>query len=724
MVLKSFLIGPLTEGQQNNIEPFFLPEEAYFELEEAYVWRGRVRKRFGYSLLGSNDLNSRLRINIGTTAAVTGNFPSTVVPGIIFKIGQVFSIGTTVFTVNALGTPATLLTTGVATGTFDTTTGAVIITGNTENPSTAIFFYPAEAVMGLRTRETSTINAEDVIAFDTQFSYIRSGGGWVRLGSALWSGSDSSFFWTTNYRGANPYETFFYAVNNTAADNIKYIPEGSSTWTNFRPQFNSAGTNRFLETCRVLLPFKDRLVAFNTIEDENGTDRKYQNRCRFSQNGDPTNATTSWIDDTTGRGGFIDAPTQEKIITAESIKDRLIVYFERSTWELVYTGNTALPFRWQQINNELGSESTFSVIGFDTSVIGIGNVGVHTCNGVNVTRIDEKIPDEVFKIHNGNSGPERVYGIRDYFNETVYWAFPDASNDPTFPTRILFYNYRNNTWAIFNDSFTCFGYFQKTSDLTWDTVPDTYPTWDEWNNPWGSPLFQSAFRDIIAGNQEGFVFTINNGLSSNSQSLYITDMDAATERLTVIDHNLKVEDYVLVEEAAGITALNDTVFQVQEVIDSDTIVLDTTFTGTYTGAGKLSRISNIKILSKQFNPGTPIGQQFRVPYVDFLLNRTTSGEISLNYLIDTSSGDAIQDQVSSSTLLGSNVLYTRTEDNQTFQINQSQIWHRYYIQSQAQFLQLLFFMDDAQMRDLAISRSDFELHAMIFYIEPQGRIIG
>lgn len=721
MVLKSYLIGPLQEGEQNNIEPFYLPEDAYFELEDVYIWRGRVRKRFGYSLIGSNDLNSRLRINLGNTDG-SGNISLTV-PGAIFKIGQTFSIGSEIFTVNVTGTPATMLDTGGATlATYNTTSGALVITGAAI--TTPCFFYPAEPVMGLRTREASDINTENLIAFDTQFAYERSGSGWGRLGTALWTGSDFNFFWSTNFRGANPYETFFYVVNNVPADNIKFIPEGSSTWTNFRPQLNSLGTNRFLETCRVFMPFKDRLVALNTIEDEGGTDRTYPNRCRFSRNADPTNVTDSWTDDVAGRGGFIDAPTQEQIITAEYIKDRLIVYFERSTWELVYTGNTALPFRWQQINNELGCESSFSVIGFDKSVLGVGNVGVHSCNGINVNRIDEKIPDEVFKIHNGNDGPERVYGIRDFYNEVVYWSFPDDTDDPTYPTRIFLYNYRNNTWAFFNDSFTCFGYYQKDSDLTWATIQDTYPTWAEWNDPWGSPLFQSAFPNIVAGNQEGFVFVLDNGLSSNAQSLSITDMNAGTSRLTVINHNLKLEDYVLVEEAQGITSLNGVVFQVSQIIDTDTIVLDTTFTGTYTGDGKLSRISNLKILSKQFNPGTPVGQQFRVPYMDFLLNRTTNGEISLEYLIDTASGDTIQDQVGNDVLFGSNVLNTKVEDTQSFQVAQQQIWHRYYIQSQSQFLQLLLFMSDDQMRNLEISQSDFELHAMIFYAEPQGRIIG
>ncbi len=720
MTLKTFLVGPVEQGLQNNVEPFFLPEKAYFELEDVYVWRGRLRKRFGYSLIGEDDLNSRLRIDLGNTDGA-GNI-SVSVPGSIFKVGQIFSIGAEIFTVNVIGTPATLLDTGSATlATYDTTTGALVINGAALN--TACFFYPAEPVMGLRTRELENINKEDIIAFDTQFAYERSGGGWERLGTAVWTGNNSDFFWSTNYRGTNPYEKFFYTVNNTNADNIKYLPEGSSTWTNFRPQLNSGGTNRFLETALIILHFKDRLIVLNTVEDEGGTDRSYPNRCRFSQNGDPTAVATSWIDDTSGKGEFIDAPTAEKILSAVRIKDRLIVYFERSTWELVYTGNRSVPFRWQKINSEFGCESSFSVIGFDKTVLGVGNVGIHNCNGVNVSRIDENIPNEVFKIHNGNDGPKRVYGIRDFFNEVVYWTFPDSVDNSTFPTRILLYNYQNNTWSIFNDSFTVFGYFQKSSDLTWATVEDIYSTWNEWNNPWGSPLFQSSFPDIVAGNQEGFVFVLDSGLSSNSQSLYITDMDAPTARLTVVDHNLHEGDYVLVEDAQGITTLNDIIFQVEEVVSNSVIVLDITFAGTYTGGGKLRRISNLKVVTKQFNPGTPIGKQFSIPYMDILLNRTEKGEISVDYLINTSSGDPIQDQVATDTLLGSNVLFTREEDSLPFEGNQTQIWHRYYIQTDAQFLQLLFFMSDTQMRDKAISQSDFELHAMLFYVQAQGRLI-
>lgn len=720
MSLQTYLIAPYEIGEQTNLKPWLLPEKAFEELEDCYVWRGIVRKRFGYNLIGENDLKSRLRVNIGNTDG-SGNISSTV-PGSIFKIGQMFSIGSEIFTVNSTGTPAVMLSTGSATThTYNTTTGAVDIQGSL--PTTPCYFYPAEPVMGLTTRESNSINFEDIIAFDTQFSYRRLAGAWERLGTSIWSGSNNNFFWSTNYRGTNPYETYYYVVNNIRNDQIYYIPQGSTTWTQLRPQLDNGGT-RFLDSARIILPFKDRLIVLNTLETESATPVSYVNRCRFSQNGDPTNPTNSWLDDTPGKGGYIDAPTKEQIITAEFIKDRLIVYFERSTWELVYTGNEILPFRWQQINTELGAESTFSKIPFDKGIIAVGNVGIHSCNGVSVNRIDDAIPDEVFRIHNGNDGTERVYGIRDYYRELVYWTFGTASSNTTFPNKILVYNYKNNTWAFFNDSFTCFGNFQKDVDIAWQDLGNIYGTWDNWIAQWNSGSFQSQFRSIVAGNQEGFVVIIDSENSSNSQSLYITDIDSALSELTIIDHNLETGEFILIEECQGITSINDNIFKIEK-IDENTIKLtDSSFTGTYTGAGKITRISNISIKTKQYNPGTPYGKQFRFPYIDFLLTRTSSGEISINYIADSILGTSVNESAVPNVLLGNNVLLTRAYPDSSSEIYQSQIWHRYYLQSETQFVQLNFFLSDEQMKDIEISNSFFELQGMLLYIEEGGRLIG
>ena len=735
MPLKPYLIAPFNTGLENNIEPWLLPEDAFSMLEEAYVWRGRVRKRFGVSLLGSTTNNSRLRINIGTTNG-SGNITVTV-PGSIFAIGQMFTVDEDVYTVNSLGTPSTMLKKGSATtASFNTTTGQVQLVGAPAN--TAVYYYPATPVMGLLSREAATVNEEDIIGFDTQFSYIRVGGAWERLGTATWTGSNSDFYWATNYRGTNPYETFFYVTNGIAADGIRYINQGATTWTTLRPQLDS-GATRYLETSKILIGFKDRIVALNTIEDEGGNDRVYLNRARWSQNGDPTAAATSWLDDTAGRGGYVDCPVQEAIVTCEFIKDRLIVYFERSTWELVYTGDSTLPFRWQQLNTELGAESRFSIVPFDKIAVGVGNVGIHACNGVNVDRIDNKIPDEVFKIHNGNDGPQRVYGIRDYYRELVYWTFPNAVGNPTFPTKILLWNYENKSWAFFNESFTCFGTFQKDSDLTWATAGLTFPTWAQWNEPWSGAPGQSQFPDIISGNQEGFTFLIDPDRSSNCQSVYITNMDTAQQRLTVINHNLNEGDFLEISDAQGITLFTNasmediTVFKIT-VIDENTIGIDNSnttsgvdtfgWTGTYTGSGYLKRISNLNITSKQWNPGTPYGQQFRMPYMDILLDRTVNGEVSLDYFTNSTIGESIQSQSTNNSLLGSNTLYTKPEDGAISQPIQVRIWHRYFIQTQGTMIQIKIFMSDEQMRTTSISESEFQINALILYVEPSGRIIG
>lgn len=725
MVLKSYLIAPEGGGLQRDLEPWLIPEDAFSFLEDAYVWRGRIRKRFGYSLIGSNANNSRLRINLGNTDG-SGNI-SVTVPGSIFKVGQTFSIGTEIFTVNATGTPAAMLTTGAATtATYNTTSGALVVNGAAL--ATACWFYPAEPVMGLRLRENTAFNFEATVGFDTQFAYERSAGAWQRLGTALWTGSNSQFYWTTNYRGANPYETLLYVTNfkvqgGGGEDGIKHLPQGSSTWTNLRPQLDAGGApTRFLETCKVLLGFKDRLVALNTIEDESATDRAYVNRARWSQNGDPTAAATAWLDDTPGRGGYLDAPTKEAIITAELLKDRLIVYFERSTWELVYTADTQLPFRWQQINSELGAESTFSIIGFDQVALGVGNVGIHACDGVSVRRIDQKIPDEVFKIHNGNSGVERVYGIRDYYRQLAYWTFPDLENDPIYPTKVLVFDYDKGTWAYINDSFTCFGYNQYDADLAWSDLGSVYGTWANWNDPWGSAQTQSQFPWIVAGNQEGWVLKLDTDKSSNSQSLSITDM--ASNQLTVIDHNLTEGEYVLVEGAQGITSLNGNIYIVDSVPDANTIVLDTTFTGTYLGDGKLTRVSGIRITSKQWNPGTPVGQQFRIPYIDLLLDRTDAGEVSLRYFGDFDQSSSINDESDVGVLLGSETVTTAPDNSLGEAASGARLWHRYFMSAQSTTLQIEIYLSDAQIRNHLIATSDIQLNATMIYVEPSGRITG
>lgn len=725
MPSKRFLIAPLRGGYQTDVRPWLIPDDAFAQLNNMYVFRGRIRKRFGSELIRDEStaypddtaqLGSRLRINIGTTNAITGNFTSATpcVTGGLFKKGQLFSIGETIFTVidDTAGAQATL-TTGSATATFDTSTGDFVVTGNNENPSTTVYFYPAEPVMGIMQNESASINDEPTYAFDTRFAYQYTNGAWERLGSSpgVWTGNNDDFFWGTSWRGSAADDTIFFVSNfnfgndTSDSDALKYWD--GANWNDYTPQFNSTATNLIL-TARIILPFKDRLILLNVVENTGGgvgANAQYGNRCRFSQNGSPVDAANSFLEDVGGRGGYIDAPTQEQILSAEFLKDRLIVFFEQSTWELVYTGNEIIPFRWQKINTELGVESTFSIVPFDQIVMGVGNVGIHACSGASVERIDSKIPDYVFEFSNENEGVKRVQGVRDYFVEQVYWTFPSGGDpDIIFPNKVLIYDYKTGTWATNDDSITAFGYFQNQNDRTWESSQEE---WQEADFPWSSASLIAKQKRVLAGNQQGFLFIIDPDDSRNAPALQITDITGSNnDILTVIDHNLEAEDYIAIEHVDGVTYSN-TICRVLSVTDSDTIVIDQTGTGTYTGQGTIARVSQPAILTKQYNFFNEVGMNISVNKVDFLVDKTVNGEFTSQSFAS-----------SSDVLLEEFMVETRPYNSSYYPLEQSQsrLWHSIYPNLNGEVVQFNFTFSDSQMRDSDIAWSDFQMHALLFHV--------
>ncbi len=742
--INRYYIGQIDgQGLQSDLKPYAIPDNAFAELNNAYVFRGRVRKRFGGQLMKGTDaqisglesIQSRFKINLGNTSGA-GALAGTV-PGATFAIGQAFSVGSTFFTVYQNGA---MLSTGVATGTYNTATGAYAIVGAAA--TTAVYFYPATPVMGLGTYEQANVSSEQVIGFDTQFAYQFGANGWDILGgippaagSVIFTGDNSEFFWSTNWRGASSATILFFVTNYntgntglTGSDRMYYW--NGTVWTAFNPRFSSTVATSTVLSARIIVPFKDRLVLLNVVENTGagpGTNATYGNRCRFSWNGDPTDA-TAFYEDIAGKGGYIDAPTKEAIITAQFLKDRLIVFFESSTWELAYTGNQILPFVWQKINTELGAESTFSQVPFDKVVLGVGNVGIHACTGNNVERIDEKIPDEVFKIHNDNNGIERVAGIRDYYTEMVYWTFPDENRSTDFPfnNRVLTYNYKTGSWGFNDDSITAWGYFQTTVSqalpgLKWS---EANVSWQDANMQWISPILQAKFRNVIAGNQEGYTFIVNPDLSANCVALQITNMTYVslfTATVSSVNHNLSVGDYVKVTNCQGVTSLNDLIFQVQSVTDANTVVLNTfntTITGTYTGAGTLTRVTPIDFKTKQFNFYAEQGRNAYVSKVDFLVNRTEDGACTVDFLISSSDDSMISQAALTGSMVGTSVLETSPYTLVPFEAQQSRLWHPVYFLSEGEYVQFHMYLNDNQSRNVDIAESDFQLHAMQIYATP------
>lgn len=748
-------------GLDNSRESFLIPEKAFPQLEDAYAWRGRIRRRPGFELLGRlcRALTAVAMTNTDGTGTYTDadiltTFRATepnaeIVPGTVIITIDVGNPNETIYNdtvtdgvLTHISGPFTgagvidyISSTAAAEITFTVSPGAALVVEG------AVSYCPALPVMGLRTRESSTlINNEQLIAFDTTYAYQFSGGQFIELvAGTTWTGTDSDFFWTTNYF-QNVNGDIMWATNfsGPTGDPIRFFD--GAAWTNFLPIIN--GANEFHQSL-ILLPYKDRLLAMNTWEGATlAGSTNFPQRIRFSQNGDPTDQVNGWLDDVVGRGGFIDIPTNEAIVSAEFIKDTLLIKCERSSWKIIYTGNETLPFILQQINTELGAESTFSIVPFDRGVFTVGNYGVTTDDSVNVSRIDERIPDIVFSFNNDNAGVERVYGIRNFQQQLVYWSFPNSAENPTYPNKILVYNYVNRTFAIFNDSFTCFGYFQRGSDLTWATLG--YLSWADWTDPWNSGLIQSQFPDVIGGNQQGYVETLNRSIF-NDVSLSITVITVGTPvRITVPNHNLQTGQFVKITGIIGSgspnpTTLNDAIYRVIKVTD-DTLDLQLYNTvtetfdnvtlaagGTYLGGGKLTVLNNINILTKRFSPYYDVGSQVRLGYVDFFLEKTEEGELTVNLFVNENSSISINDPNSFSNegILGDNIVLTRAENLALipFQANQEKIWHRLFTYSLTQNFQLQLTFDDAQMSDEEINSSDVVLHAMTLYLTDNVRII-
>lgn len=763
-----FLIAPSNTGFQTDLKPWLIAEDAWEVLKNVYVFRGRVKKRFGSYYMGTGassaqtqQLLSRLRINLGNTpGAASGN-----VPGAVYKIGQAFSIGTTILTVisNAAGPQNMLTTNGAITGTFDTGTGAYVIVG--APGATAVYFYPAEPVMGLTNYSpTESINNQSAYAFDTQFAYVFANG-WSRSGTSLWhktlnptlTGKNLNFFWAINWQGItdDPQVMFVtnYQVKNyngagDATDDFIWFFDGT-TWTQAQGNpngfytgpgaANNPYTGNNIVTARLIVPFKNRLVLLNTVENDggaaHGTNTNFSNRARFCHYGSPFSV-NAWYEpnqtDNAGNvgdgGGYVDAATEEEIISCEFIKDRLIVYFERSTWELAYTGNQVFPFTWQKINTELGSESQFSTVPFDQQVLTVGNTGVHACNGSNVQRIDIKIPDEIFEISNKNTGVQRVVGIRDYLPELVYWTFPSFGENSTamYPNQILMYNYRNASWALFDDCITMFGYFEQQTALTW---ADISWTWAEWTSPWNSGVLEPQSRQVIAGNMEGYVFIVDADISRNVGAMQITNLtypSIGIVQLVLVDHTLAVNDFITIENTSGatITVANPPgIYQVTNIVDANTVQVsdpNLTIAGVYTGGGTSARVSIIDMWSKQWNPYIGSDRNVFIQRIDFGITRTSSGQITVDYYPSSTELSLIKDGGPSGTnaLIGNNILETSPYSLLPLEKFQDLLWHPVYFQSDGTMIQIRMYFTPDQMINSLISQDFFELQGLVLYTQP------
>ena len=742
------LIAPFQTGLQTDVKPWLAPEDAFAELENAFVFRGRVKKKPGFAYSGEDEYQSRLKIKLGTTTS--GGFFSTSFTSLLFASdhfvpGQIFKIGEEIFTIPAFKSSdqsIPLLMSGDATSAVIDKSGVnPVISFSTSHDTKDVYFFPSHPVMGIVTKELKAINVNQPVVFDTHYAYtFDQQVGWTQLGTKRFAGDETSFWSTVNFYGDSYEETFFYAVNGKEENGISYLEENSTNWETFKPliKLEEGVSDQLIHSCKIITSFANRLFCLNTFEGKSDKSdlAHYPYRIRWGPIGERASGedvanNPEWNSFASLGAGWLEIPTRETITAVEFLRGRMIVFCERSMWMIVLIGRAvlkdgkkekgaAIPFALKQLNSSFGAESINGTLFFDNSLLAMTQKGIIQTDTVNVKRIDIKIPEKFEQIERENKGYEKVYAFRDILNELIYWGFP---SDSTFPNKMLCWNYALESWSLFDFSFTAIGDSYEFKTMSWANISKYYPTWADWKQPWGSHTTHKKDHKIMVGNQQGFLFYLDNYSSEHKKELSIQNMNPTNQQVEIRDHNLSSSDFV---EVAADGILNLPPIVRVNRIDEHTIKFDNVkFTGSYVGDGYLTRVPRINILTKEWTFGFEAGKRFYFPYADFLLGDSPkigdppkSGEISVTPLLNT--GDDLQ--LAEKALLGKNIIVMQ-EEGGLGSFTQKMRWHRLFLQSHQSGIQFRIWLSDEQMLEERSAKSSFELHAFLFYISVEGRLV-
>ena len=544
MNYQPFLIAPFKTGLDTDLEPWLLPQDAFEKIENAHIRHGIVEKRKGFSKLADIVHNDGANWDISNiTQADPGVVTVTSVAGI--------SNGNEIELRNVTGMTEVngqrYLVAGIAGATFQITdldgtnvdtSGFTAYAGGGE-----VYLIPKLRVMGLE-RYVDASNVKQLLAFDTERAsiYNSTNDRFDPLDTSdIFTSSDTDFIWADNWSSTSSssavLENKMYFTNGKsngglATDGIRFYDAtlSTTTTTQFKPLINDTppGSGVEIRGCKLIYAYKERLLLFNTFEDA----RHYPQRVRWSQVNNPI-AANVWDDATPGKGGFLDAPTSEHIISAQFVQDILVVMFTSSVWALKpISSNPALPFVWERINSFRACDGKMASTGFDRYLVGAGIRGISATDGVETRRIDDRI-DLFVKDEINNEEFDITFMARS-FGERRMWMLYASSEDDD-PNNALIYDEESSAFSTYGISMNVLGYGGVNKDYQLDDFTDA--AFDAGKLPLNlsdSSDFQldSFFWDkgdeiFLGGDRSGGVHLLENGGNDEGADISMVLQSAA-----------------------------------------------------------------------------------------------------------------------------------------------------------------------------------------------------
>jgi hypothetical protein len=529
-----FPIADFANGFYTGKEPWLSPSNAFRELRNGRIYRGRLEKRRGYSRLSElgvaastingtgSGANSNATYSIAHSVSADGYFLNLIPETAVFEWEDASAAVLTAkldlsqYPLDLSDTTAPLIdVVDAATGTtvigfYLIVGGGFIVnwvdhpdyTGAGPNRGTLDYYAPGgEPCTGITSFKDAD-GTESLLAFDENAIYVfddTSGAFLEDATGVTLTATDADYVWTW------PFDDYLMFTNNV--DPVyKFTPGGSPTIEEIDTEFDSGSGGNDLDTCLMVVRFKGRAVFLNT--KENGT--RYPRRARWSGGG------TFEVHETNGLD-FADAPSHlGSIVTSHFIADRLFVGFELGWMELVDTNDAAAPLKWEVSTARYGAVAKMGTIQDSYRILSRSEFGIHAIDPNGQYAIDAVIPDYVMNLD--ASKRNLCWGTRNDAEHAFFWTFARAED--TAPSRVLaaqFDDKENLSWSVHTLAFNCFGSFSNSFPRTWDSFSPL--TWDDLTFSWDSVRGTSGFRRLIGGAADGTVYILDNSDSDNGDDI-------------------------------------------------------------------------------------------------------------------------------------------------------------------------------------------------------------
>jgi hypothetical protein len=480
-----YLISAFTTGLDTVIQPWILPQDAFTEIVNAYLYKGVIIKRSGMVKFGTMIYDPD----------VVGTLP-------------IMGIKTFVDTNNA----SQLLI-------FDTKRAAIFNQG------------------------TQTFDPLDTVdIFNGSVSSFINSASFGRTGSF-----PTSTFYFTNFNGDTSVPISPMRSFTTGTTTNEFLPDSQppsvSATRNYivAAQFIFAFRQRLL----VLNTVESTVAPVGTPPIGSGTN--FSQRLRWSRAGNPADSGENWNEITPGNGGFVDAPTSEQMISATLLSDCIVVKFTNSVWVIEPTSDPALPFRWVRINSFRACEAPYADIEYDRYVVSFGKRGIVACDRNEVVRVDERIANFMSDAINDEAFGQ-MYSARNFNLLHSLTLYPSSSvnfdilENPQTSNFALVRTDEDNGYSIYtayvfdedSDSYinmSTLGYAETSRDYAFQdfiAANDLDISFSQAAEAtWGSGFFQSGDEKFIGGDQIGRVLFLEEGGDDLGNPIDLTIMSAS-----------------------------------------------------------------------------------------------------------------------------------------------------------------------------------------------------